>query len=480
MIILGSGFSGCIGGENPPISELEDELAEKDEKISELEVLLENLTAQHQQAIDNLTAVQSTLVSTQTSLESAQENISMHITEITTLQTEKERATSELHITNLSIMLNESYARLQENITMVSQLTAERDNLQEVLVQANNTISEYEQIIADYQQNTIETEKFLVITVDVEAGNNCGAGREIQTCMYGTFGNQSAGISEMMDIGDEVGVKISFFVDVMELYAYGEQLIQVMQDIDSRGHDVQLHFHPSMINSTNWEIIQNSEEWNLSGASKDTYMTCWDQNTADFWFGRAMEIFDLANISRPIAYRSGAYRYCDTIIQAMANNNMTQSYNYNTFSSGRQNFNAGFLHNFQWENGVFEFPITYVKDEDDGLRISSRIDESTWTIPVNETFERYYEEQSSFRVMTMILHSFSFLDRNESGQYYLKDDTKLNNFRDFMHNLSEEYTVVSASELQLHIENGSVQPEFKFPLRFIENECHRDDTSHTH
>ena len=36
MIILGSGFSGCIGGENPPISELEDELAEKDEKFQNL------------------------------------------------------------------------------------------------------------------------------------------------------------------------------------------------------------------------------------------------------------------------------------------------------------------------------------------------------------------------------------------------------------------------------------------------------------
>ena len=34
-----------------------------------------------------------------------------------------------------------------KNITMVNQLTAERDNLQEVLVQANNTISEYTQLL---------------------------------------------------------------------------------------------------------------------------------------------------------------------------------------------------------------------------------------------------------------------------------------------------------------------------------------------
>ena len=319
----------------------------------------------------------------------------------------------------------------------------------------------------------VEAPKLLVITVDVEAGKNCGIGIEIQTCVYGVFGNQSAGISEMMDIADEVGVKISFFVDVMGFYAYGEQLIQVMQDIDSRGHDVQLHFHPSMINSTNWDEIQNSTLWIESGAIRDTYMNCWDQNTSDYWFSQAMDMFDQANITRPIAYRSGAYRYCDTIIQAMSNYNMTQSYNYNMFSSGRQNFFSGQLHNFQWENKVFEFPISYVKDEDGLLRISSRIDESTWTVPVNETFERFYENQSSSRVMTMILHSFSFLDKNESGQYYLKDETKLNNFRNFMHNLSDEYTIVSASELQTHIDNGTITREIELPLESIENECQR-------
>ena len=437
LVILGAGFSGCTSdNENTSTDD------EEKSKISDLENRLDEYIFE----INNLSK----------SLNESNDNV----TRLTNLLANNSASTGELS------------NKLQENLTIIQNLRAQIIELDLKITELNIQLS------GDSEDNDIP--KLIVITVDVEAGNNCGIGREIQTCIYGNFGNQSAGISEMMDIGDEVGVKISFFVDVMEIYAYGNQLIQVMQDIDSRGHDVQLHFHPSMVNSTNWEIIQNSEEWNESGATKDTYMTCWDQNTADFWFNRAMEIFDEANISRPIAYRSGAYRYCDTIIQAMANNNMTQSYNYNTFSSGRQNFNAGFLHNFQWENEVYEFPITYVKDEDGGLSISSRIDESTWTIPVNETFERYYEDQSSYRVMTMILHSFSFLDRNETGQYYLKDETKLNNFRNFMDNLSNEYTIVSASELQSYIDNGSVKAEFKFPLRFIENECHRDDSTHSH
>jgi hypothetical protein len=53
------------------------------------------------------------------------------------------------HMSNLSSMLNESYDRHQENATLVSQLTAERDNLQVALEQANNTIAGYLQDAAD-------------------------------------------------------------------------------------------------------------------------------------------------------------------------------------------------------------------------------------------------------------------------------------------------------------------------------------------
>ena len=459
MIILGATFSGCTSDSNDTPDDKTDSSSEL-ELQSKLIAVLENQTVVYQIEINELSI----------SLNNSNENVSMLSKLLDNSSNDQE---------NLTL-------RLQENLTIIQELSNQIEQYVLQITELELRVTELEDQLLDGSENNIAP-KLLVITVDVEAGSNCkeldadnATNSEITTCMYGIFGNQSAGIVEMMDIADEVGVKISFFVDVMEIYAYGDELIQVMQDIDSRGHDVQLHFHPSMINSTNWDIIQNSEEWNESGATRDTYMTCWDQNTADFWFSKAMEIFDEANITRPIAYRSGAYRYCDTIIQAMANHNMTQSYNYNMFSSGRQNFTAGYLHNFQWENGVFEFPITYVKDTDGELSIYSRIDESTWSISVNDTFERYFENQSSTRVMTMILHSFSFLDKNESGQWYLKDQVKVDAFRAFMLNLSEEYVIISAAELQTYIDDGTIEGEFKLPLRFLENECHRDDTPHIH
>lgn len=416
----------------------------------------------------------------QSQLDSLENQISLYESEIEELS--KLIIQSNENVTKLSELLSNSSEdqelltfQLNENESQIQNMNEQAESLSQQSSQLQSIIQSIEKQLEGEAEIESDSPKLFVITVDVEAGNSCGNSDRISTCMYGVFGQEQAGISEMMDIADEVGAKISFFVDVMGFYAYGDQLIRVMQDIDSRGHDVQLHFHPSMVNSTNWNIIQNSEEWNESGATKETYMSCWDQNTADFWFSRAMEIFDDANITRPIAYRGGAYRYCDTVIQAMSNHNMTQSYNYNMFSSGRQNFNAGYLHNFQWENDVFEFPITYVKDTNGQITSSSRIDDRMWEdwSEIDETFERYYENQPSTRVITSILHSFSFLDRDDSGDFYLKDLTKVDEFRSFMHNLSDEYTIVSSSQLQNYLDNGSIKGEFKLSLRFLENECYR-------
>ena len=62
------------------------------------------------------------------------------------------------HISNLSALLNYSTARHQENVSLVSQLTIERDSLSSALNQtnaaliaANATIAGYEQMIAEAQ-----------------------------------------------------------------------------------------------------------------------------------------------------------------------------------------------------------------------------------------------------------------------------------------------------------------------------------------
>ena len=159
LLMIVSSLAGCIGGDDSAVTELEDEITDKDEQIAGLEALVESLEAQHQQAVSDLISVQSTLQATQTSLESAEANSSMHLAEIGTLQSERDSVNSQismlyelmsnmsdesnetfenmtsqlaelnLQMSNLSMMLNESYARHQENVTLVGQLTVDAQEL---------------------------------------------------------------------------------------------------------------------------------------------------------------------------------------------------------------------------------------------------------------------------------------------------------------------------------------------------------------
>ena len=177
--MIASSLAGCMGNDDSAVTELENEITMQDEKITDLEAEVATLTTQHQDAVAELTAVQSMLQTTQTSLDSAEANITMHQIEISSLEAERDTAQAEIsmlyelmsnmsdqsndtfesmalqiaelnqYTSNLSSMLNESYDRHQENATLVSQLTAERDNLQVALEQANNTIAGYLQHAAD-------------------------------------------------------------------------------------------------------------------------------------------------------------------------------------------------------------------------------------------------------------------------------------------------------------------------------------------
>ena len=183
LLMVASSLAGCMGTDDSTddsgVTELENEITMQDEKITELEAEVATLTTQHQDAVAELATVQSTLQTTQTSLGSAEANATMHQAEISHLEAERDMAQAEIsmlyelmsnmsdqsnetfesmnlyiaelnqHMSNLSSMLNESYDRHQENATLVSQLTAERDNLQVALEQANNTIAGYLQDAAD-------------------------------------------------------------------------------------------------------------------------------------------------------------------------------------------------------------------------------------------------------------------------------------------------------------------------------------------
>ena len=147
-------LAGCIDREDTVddsvVTELENQITMQDDKIAELEAEIANLTIENQQALADLAAVQLTLQTTQTSLQSAQANTTMHESVISSLETERDNANAQIsilnelmnnmsdqsnetfenmtlqiselnqHISNLSSMLNESHTRHQENSTLAT------------------------------------------------------------------------------------------------------------------------------------------------------------------------------------------------------------------------------------------------------------------------------------------------------------------------------------------------------------------------
>ena len=201
LLMISMPFAGCIGGDDTvddsAVTELENEIVMQDNKIAELEAEIANLTIENQQALTDLAAVQSTLQTTQTGLQSAQANATMHQAEISTLEAERDMAQAEIsmlyelmsnmsdqsnetvesmalqitqlnqHMSNLSSMLNASYDRHQENATLVSQLTVERDNLQ---VSVSSYLNQIQNLTSD--ANTVYVNGLNWIGADVTTQHN--------------------------------------------------------------------------------------------------------------------------------------------------------------------------------------------------------------------------------------------------------------------------------------------------------------------
>ena len=69
--------------------------------------------------------------------------------------------------------------------------------------------------------------------------------------IWGKIGDKSFGIPLMMDIAETYDIRLTFFVEVMNKYYFGEdETKKVCEYILNRGHDVQLHLHPNYLNFT--------------------------------------------------------------------------------------------------------------------------------------------------------------------------------------------------------------------------------------
>jgi|GEM_PF-1803315 len=147
-------------------------------------------------------------------------------------------------------------------------------------------------------------ELLFLFTVDTEANirymPHPDYARAVDEHIFGHCATGRYGIELMMDMLEAVGIKGTFFVDVLLHYQFGrEGLERTVAKIQERGHDVQLHLHaePHLYYALDPEL-RAAAQCLRSQESED--------------FARVLEIavrcFEDVVGRPPIAYRAGSYR----------------------------------------------------------------------------------------------------------------------------------------------------------------------------
>ncbi len=156
------------------------------------------------------------------------------------------------------------------------------------------------------------------ITVDTEFEVNGALGRPQERepigaeSVYRLAGGTSHGLGFILDTLDQHGFSATFFTEVLNTQYFGKDPMRgVIEDIQARGHDVQLHAHPC------WSYLKGRKAGTIEdGAYTDSFMEFHGQALIDL-LGESMSIFEDIAGHRPLAFRSGGLHVTRALYPAL-------------------------------------------------------------------------------------------------------------------------------------------------------------------
>lgn len=302
-------------------------------------------------------------------------------------------------------------------------------------------------------------QRYLILTVDTEALPRRAPSDHIERLIWGRFDGKELGIGRMMDIADAVGVPITFFLDQCETALYGDAITQVGRRIVERGHDLQLHSHPELLQPTFWsDHGLEPPQW-----LPDKF----DFTAAELLIRTLAEDLSAVRGSMPTAFRAGAYRFNGHLIKALKSHGIDLSFNNcKAASSGSHHYTYAdpTIDLFRWSNGVVEVATTHIPFESELRRLSfpGRFPKR---LTYADALEHYFQSQPTHRVAVMELHSWSLLHRSEAAGYFTyRDDRLAHEFETFLAAVRDRVTIVSASQLHQRLESGEIEVREERPL----------------
>jgi SAM-dependent methyltransferase len=321
-----------------------------------------------------------------------------------------------------------------------------------IVTQAATQLRLREERTAAARRTRTRKSRPLVVTVDVEAQPARAAADHVDRLIWGRFGDRAAGLSEMIEFADRHAGKLTFFVDYCELPLYGDELRAVCAHIIDRGHELQLHAHPEFLPAAFWEARDlPPTRASLGGMSR---------MHADALMEFLVDAARNDGQPQPRAFRGGGFRFNGNVLDAMGMRNIPLSFNYNV-ARDYQRANEKNRRPFRWSNGVCEIPMSNLpfRDKVRAFEFSSSGSLDFGDLDgVYEYVDRFFAELGREAVLVMLLHSWSFLYRDdESGHFEYRSDELLQRFGAFLAGLPRDVEIVTAGEIARRIEAGDVR-----------------------
>ncbi len=228
----------------------------------------------------------------------------------------------------------------------------------------------------------------VILTIDTEFSthkDNLG--------IWCEFDGQKYGLTKILEICQEYGVKATFFVDV---YQKEREIRRACDQILAQGHEIQLHTHP------NWCFDRNRQNLSRYTLAEQTEIIAFGKQRLIEWTGIV-----------PTAHRAGDFGVNLDTLKALQNNQIFNDFSYYwNWPDCELSQQIDLKNQVTRLNSILEVPVTCFYMPGSNGFVNYRL------IHINEPFfllKYLFQEFKRIHMQTIVitLHSFSFINCNE-------------------------------------------------------------------